>query len=115
MNFSSGDANFGATGGNFLTVIGSNLATRDTKVHLHHPKFDSGDGHQVDMEYKDLNNWINIQKIFENKEVLSILDNSPSHKSKEMMKAFKKLNSKILFLTVYSPNLGTNKDVIWLY
>ena len=53
-----------------------------------------------------LNNWIVSQKLFEYNEVIYIMDNCPSHKSKATISIFNRLHLKVIFLPVYSPNLA---------
>ena len=59
MNFGSGDTNFNLTKGKVRPYYTKEIAfskikvrVSTTKVHLHHPKVDSGDGHQIDLRYQ---------------------------------------------------------------
>ena len=53
-----------------------------------------------------LNSWIESHDLFNYKELIYMLDNCPSHKSKGTLKMLKEQNHKVCFLPAYSPNLA---------
>ena len=55
---------------------------------------------------KMMSDWINNKKVFEERRIVYILDNCPSHRANATKQVMKALNLNYLFLSSYSPQLA---------